>query len=254
MKQHLLFLTLFISVSSFCQVGIGTNTPDPSAKLDVSSTTKGLLIPRLTTTQVNAISNPAAGLLVYNTTTGKFMGYTSSLGTNGVIASQTNSANNGYLSLAHFVEPFMNMDELVTASQVFTLNSSFTQITSIGVYFSGAGTPGNVTMTIYSGSNIGSGTNLGSVTVNISSTGLNTFTFSNPINNLSAGTYYFQLVPSLNTNLGMDYDNSAAFSGGLSYQSQTINSGSTSNNVLNGESYRFVINGATVTSAWTNLN
>ena len=54
-------------------VGIGTATPNPSAALDVSSTTKGLLPPRLTQTQRDAI-NPAAaaaGLTIYNTSTGK---------------------------------------------------------------------------------------------------------------------------------------------------------------------------------------
>ncbi len=53
-------------------VGIGTSTPDNSAALDVSSSTKGLLIPRMTTTQRNAIASPADGLLIYNITTNQF--------------------------------------------------------------------------------------------------------------------------------------------------------------------------------------
>jgi hypothetical protein len=48
-------------------VGIGTATPHTSAILDVSSTTKGLLLPRMTTAQRNAIATPAAGLHIYNT-------------------------------------------------------------------------------------------------------------------------------------------------------------------------------------------
>lgn len=48
--------------------GIGTNTPDASAALDISSTTKGLLIPRMTTAQRDAIASPATGLLIWNTT------------------------------------------------------------------------------------------------------------------------------------------------------------------------------------------
>ena len=52
-------------------VGIGTTTPHASAALDVSSTSKGLLPPRLTTAQRDAIATPAAGLTIYNTTTGK---------------------------------------------------------------------------------------------------------------------------------------------------------------------------------------
>jgi hypothetical protein len=46
-------------------------TPDSSAQLDVASTTKGFLPPRMTTTQKNAIASPASGLVVYDTTLGK---------------------------------------------------------------------------------------------------------------------------------------------------------------------------------------
>ena len=49
-------------------VGIGTvNGPEPSAKLDVESTTQGFLPPRMTAAQGNAISSPATGLLIYQT-------------------------------------------------------------------------------------------------------------------------------------------------------------------------------------------
>ncbi|MBP6357776.1 MAG: hypothetical protein KA311_00355 [Sediminibacterium sp.] len=49
-------------------LSVGVNTPNASALLDLTSTTKGLLLPRMTTTQINAIATPAAGLTVYNTT------------------------------------------------------------------------------------------------------------------------------------------------------------------------------------------
>ena len=49
------------------EVGVGTGTPATSAQLDVSSTTKGLLPPRMTATQRGAIASPTAGLLVYQT-------------------------------------------------------------------------------------------------------------------------------------------------------------------------------------------
>ncbi|MEZ4861104.1 MAG: hypothetical protein R3C14_07355 [Caldilineaceae bacterium] len=48
-------------------IGIGTNTPDPSAILDIDFINKGVLFPRLTTAQRDAISAPATGLLIYNT-------------------------------------------------------------------------------------------------------------------------------------------------------------------------------------------
>jgi len=53
-------------------VGIGTATPDASAKLDVASTTKGFLSPRMTETQRDAIASPATSLKIYNTTVDKY--------------------------------------------------------------------------------------------------------------------------------------------------------------------------------------
>ena len=60
---------LFIYLPVYAQVGIGTATPDASAKVDITSTTQGLLPPRMTTAQRDAISSPAEGLVIYNTTT-----------------------------------------------------------------------------------------------------------------------------------------------------------------------------------------
>ena len=58
------------SVPTFAQIGIGTKTPAPSAALEVSSTSnnKGILIPRVTASQKDAIVSPAEGLLIYQTT------------------------------------------------------------------------------------------------------------------------------------------------------------------------------------------
>ncbi len=49
-------------------VGIGTGLPDPNCSiLEIRSTTKGLLLPRVTVTQMQAITYPVSGLVVYNT-------------------------------------------------------------------------------------------------------------------------------------------------------------------------------------------
>jgi hypothetical protein len=52
-------------------VAVGTTTPNASALLDLDSTSKGLLLPRLTDAQRDAIAAPASGLTIYNTTTNK---------------------------------------------------------------------------------------------------------------------------------------------------------------------------------------
>jgi len=72
---YLLFLVLSLSVSA--QVGINNDnsTPDPSAMLDVKSTTKGLLAPRMTQVQRNAITNPATGLTIFQTDVGPGLYY-----------------------------------------------------------------------------------------------------------------------------------------------------------------------------------
>ncbi len=60
----------FLGLSTtYAQVGIGTATPKASAMLDVESTTKGFLPPRMSTTDRDAIASPPAGLVIYNTST-----------------------------------------------------------------------------------------------------------------------------------------------------------------------------------------
>ncbi len=69
-KTAFYILALFIAgmnVNLQAQVGIGTNTPNASAILDLTATDKGLLVPRMTLAQKNAIAAPAAGLIVYQT-------------------------------------------------------------------------------------------------------------------------------------------------------------------------------------------
>ena len=80
MKKILsIFLVFGIYQSVIAQnVGIGTTTPDNSAVLDVSSTSKGMLIPRMTTAQKNAIASPATGLIVFDTNLSAFYFYNGS--------------------------------------------------------------------------------------------------------------------------------------------------------------------------------
>ncbi|MCX6316863.1 MAG: hypothetical protein NTW29_06215 [Bacteroidetes bacterium] len=73
MKDRLLVLFILITgmtlhLNAQNNLGIGTATPAASAKLDVSSSTQGILIPRMTTAARNAIVSPAKGLMVYDST------------------------------------------------------------------------------------------------------------------------------------------------------------------------------------------
>jgi len=63
-------------ITSAGRVGIGTGTPDASAKLEVNSTTQGVKFPNMTTAQRNAIGTPGAGLVIFDTTLAKLCVYT----------------------------------------------------------------------------------------------------------------------------------------------------------------------------------
>ena len=85
MKKQFLVLLMATSLYGFSQVGIGTTTPDESSILEISSTTKGFLIPRMTTTQRLALGTgtvsgvPPIGIQVYDTTTNSFWYYNGSV-------------------------------------------------------------------------------------------------------------------------------------------------------------------------------
>ena len=92
-KLSLLFIVLFCiiqtniygqspfkSAGGFLTAGTGTNMHS-SAILEARSTTKGVLFPKMTTTQMNAIASPAEGLLIFNLTSGSFKYYHSGVWT-----------------------------------------------------------------------------------------------------------------------------------------------------------------------------
>ncbi|MET4142416.1 hypothetical protein [Pedobacter sp. UYP1] len=66
-KHFAVLIGLLSAFGAKAQVGIGTNVPDASAQLEILSTSKGLLIPRMSLLQRNDINNPANGLLIYQT-------------------------------------------------------------------------------------------------------------------------------------------------------------------------------------------
>ena len=94
MKNGLIiFLFISLCLPTFAQtdnVGIGTSNPDGSALLDLSSNNKGILIPRLSTTERLAINQPALGLQVFDTTLSQFWFYNGNVWQALVPSAQTN--------------------------------------------------------------------------------------------------------------------------------------------------------------------
>lgn len=138
-SSYLVFLILLtcVTINTFSQVGIGTTSPDASAQLEVSSNTKGLLIPRMTQAQRTNISFPAQGLMVYQTdgiiglyqydgTSWSIAGAGSSIySTNGTLSGNRTVSAGGYtLTLS----PKSTFNPSVTASSLSAIGTEFTPI------------------------------------------------------------------------------------------------------------------------------
>jgi trimeric autotransporter adhesin len=110
MRTKIGSLLFFIFTGCMAQAQVAINTtganPDNSAMLDISSTVKGLLIPRMTTTERTAITSPATGLLVYDNTLSLFYYYDGAAWTP-LSASGSNNwsitGNSGTTSGTHFI-------------------------------------------------------------------------------------------------------------------------------------------------------
>lgn len=78
-KKYLALMILMYACTSIAQVKIGTNatTVDPSAILEMESTTQGMLVPRMTAANRDAIATPANGLLIWNNSNNTFEVYKS---------------------------------------------------------------------------------------------------------------------------------------------------------------------------------
>ena len=106
----LLIFLCMVAASHTQSVGIGTTSPHASAQIDVSSTTKGILVPRMTSAQRGAIAAPAQGLLVYDTDTNSFWYHNGTIWTNlagngSGVFTVTNGAvhNTGSIATDHFI-------------------------------------------------------------------------------------------------------------------------------------------------------
>lgn len=99
-----LLAAVFLTATTFAQVGINNENPDASAALDITSSTGGLLVPRMTAAERDAISPAATGLMVYQTdATAGFYYYNGSSWTEVGAAEKTYSVNTFYSELGGYV-------------------------------------------------------------------------------------------------------------------------------------------------------
>ena len=141
---------LFLCIKVIAQTGIGTTSPNASAKLDVYSTNKGLLPPRVTltsATDVSTIASPAEGLLVYNLgSVGLQAGYYYWNGANWATIATATSAGNG-VTASDMVKIY---DGVGNAATINTSGATFS-VTTSGKYsfdISTSATCGNCMVTL----------------------------------------------------------------------------------------------------------
>jgi trimeric autotransporter adhesin len=108
MRNLLFLLVVLLSLNVHAQVAINTDAsaPDNSAMLDVKSTTRGMLVPRMTTLQRTSIASPATGLLVFDNTTNSFWFYNGILWSNLSASGGSGwllSGNSGTIATTNFI-------------------------------------------------------------------------------------------------------------------------------------------------------
>lgn len=193
MKKLLIPFTFYFSLftlyfASAQNVGIGTNTPNPSAQLDVTSTNRGFLLPRMTFVQRNSISNPATGLMVYCTdcgAKGEWQGYNGTEWTN-MIGGPTQAAFAVITTTA-----VSSITETAATSGGNITSDGGGTVTARGVVWS---TSVNPTITLATKTSNGSGTGI----------------FTSNITGLTAGTTYYVRAYATNST-GTAYGNEVSF-------------------------------------------
>ena len=103
-------------------VGMGTTQNHPSAQVQISSTTKGLLVPRLTKIERDAITDPANGLVIFNTTSNCINYYSAPISRWLSMCGTYDPAIIGLISCDPPVGPSGNL----TAGKVLTLSDTYT--------------------------------------------------------------------------------------------------------------------------------
>ena len=220
----ILFALLFNLMSTFAysQVGIGTNSPNSSAIVDVYATDKALLLPRLTAEQRAGISSPANGLVIFCT----------NCGTNGEMQIYTTNAwknvlgNNTTTSFATLSTTAASSISYTTATAGGNITYSETSVSAKGVCWSTSQNPTT------SNSKTTDGTGTGSFTSSLTGLTANTTYYVRSYATNTAGTNYGTQV-SFTTLAAIPATFATTTSSAITGYSATISSNITTNNGAN---------------------
>ncbi|MBP6624487.1 MAG: collagen-like protein [Chitinophagaceae bacterium] len=186
-------------------VGIGTNTPNTSAALDVTSTTGAVLLPRMTTNQRNALI-PTPGMLIQNTTLNAIEAYT-------IGSSSTSVIDQTQLLITGSGAFQQNLGQSFVPSVSGTLYSI--SVMHNGVFFGGL-----CTLVIYSGEGLG-GEVLATQTINFPAGpqyNEKEIRLAYPPSLTAGNTYTFEIKkPTFNQNFTLQYVSYSPYTAGISY-------------------------------------
>ena len=145
MKQFFTFLAaVLLTATTYAQVGINTENPDPSSALDINSTTGGLLTPRMTNQERLDIQDPAVGLLVYQTdgTAGFYYhNGTSWAAVSGSGGSDTNWLDDGTGNISNSNTGSVNVNSVLIAKVVYCNSDKLSDLSSYLAHFNGYRSP-----------------------------------------------------------------------------------------------------------------
>ena len=125
MKKNIFILLVAFSQLAISQVGINTTTPNISSMLDVTSTTKGVLIPRMLDTQKNAIATPATGLLIFQTNGTSGFYYYNGAAWSLLGSGSTETASNGLTKTVNDIQLGGNLTANTAVTQTAAQTLSF---------------------------------------------------------------------------------------------------------------------------------
>ncbi len=129
-----LSIVLTLTTQAQNNVGIGTTTPHPKAILELQAIDKGVLVPRLTAVQMNAITTPPNGLLVYNTTENCFNYYNSTITNWKSMCATTGIANSGDTVIINLLKVDSLFVHYLKADSAFITNLFSTYIKADSAY------------------------------------------------------------------------------------------------------------------------